>query len=61
MQVIMQSVVDDKNGLIVHMEAVSDAADLNQFARQIEQAKEVLEKPCEVACADAGYAGHQRA
>ena len=52
----VQSVADDKNGLIVHMEAVSDATDLNQFARQIEQAKEVLEKPCEIACADAGYA-----
>lgn len=52
----MQSVVDDKHGLIVHAEAVSDTNDLNQFARQIDQANDVLEKPCEVACADAGYA-----
>jgi len=52
----VQSVVDDKNGLIVHAEAVDDVNDLNQFARQIEQANEVLQKPCEVACADAGYA-----
>jgi transposase len=52
----VQSVVDDKNGLIVHAEAVNAASDLNQFARQIEQAHEVLEKPCEAACADAGYA-----
>jgi len=52
----VQSVVDDANGLIAHAEAVSDANDQNQFARQIEQAQEVLERPCEVACADAGYA-----
>jgi len=51
----VQSVVDDKNGLIVHAEAVNDTSDINQFARQIEQANEVLEKPCETACADAGY------
>jgi transposase len=52
----VQSVVDDEKGLIVHAEAVNDATDLNQFARQIEQAHDVLEKPCKVACADAGYA-----
>ena len=52
----VQSVVDDKNGLIVHADAVNDATDLNQFALQVEQAHEVLEKPCETACADAGYA-----
>ena len=52
----VQSVVDDTNGLIVHADAVNDATDLNQFARQVEQAHESLEKPCETACADAGYA-----
>ena len=52
----VQSVVDDKNGLIVHAEAINDATDINQFALQIEQAHEVLQKPCETACADAGYA-----
>jgi transposase len=52
----VQSVVDDKHGLIVHAEAVRESSDLNQFAQQIDQANEVLEKPCEVACADAGYA-----
>lgn len=52
----VQSVVDDKNGLIVNAEAVNDATDVNQFARQIEKAHEVLQKPCETACADAGYA-----
>ncbi len=52
----LQEVVDDKQGLIVHAEAVSDHSDVNQLARQIEQAHEVLGKRCEVACADAGYA-----
>jgi transposase len=52
----VQSVIDDKNGLIVHAEAVNDTSDLNQFALQIEQAHEVLKEPSEVACADAGYA-----
>lgn len=52
----VQSVVDEQNGLIVHAEAVSETSDLNQFARQIDQANEVLGKSCEVASADAGYA-----
>ena len=52
----VQSVVDDHHGLIVHAEAVNETSDVNQFARQIEQANEVLAEPCKVACADAGYA-----
>ena len=52
----VQAVVDDKHGLIVHVEAVSDTSDLNQFAVQIDKANEIVEKPCEVAVADAGYA-----
>jgi len=52
----VQSVVDDKNGFIVHVEAINEATDVNQFASQIDQANEVLEEPCKVACADAGYA-----
>lgn len=52
----VQSVVDDKHGLIVHAEAVEDTNDSGQFARQIDQANELLENPCQVACADAGYA-----
>jgi transposase len=55
----IQSVVDDKHGLIVHAEAVSERNDVNQFAEQINQAQEVLTKRCEVACADAGYADTQ--
>jgi hypothetical protein len=40
----------------VHTEAVNDSSDINQFARQIDQAQDVIQKPCETACADAGYA-----
>ena len=52
----VQSVVDEQHGLIVHAEAVNATSDVNQFARQIDQANELLETPCKVACADAGYA-----
>jgi transposase len=51
-----QIVVDEKHGLIVSSDVVSDNNDRNQFARQIEQAHESLECPCEKAVADAGYA-----
>jgi transposase len=51
----VQSVVDDKHGLIVHAEAVEDTNDSVQFARQIDQANDLLGTPCQVACADAGY------
>jgi hypothetical protein len=40
----------------VHAEVVNDTSDLKQFAHQINQANDVLSKPCETACADAGYA-----
>src|SRR6266540_1186242 len=52
----VQSVVDEKHGLIVHAEAVSQTSDVNQLAEQIQQANETMNKRCEVACADAGYA-----
>lgn len=52
----VQSVVDDKHGLIVHTEAVKATSDINQFARQIVLAEGMLPQPCEVAVADAGYA-----
>lgn len=52
----VQGVVDEKYGLIVHAEAVSETSDVNQFADQIEKANQTLSKPCEVAVADAGYA-----
>jgi transposase len=52
----VQSVVDEQHGLIVHAEATNATSDVNQFADQIENANAVLEKSCEIACADAGYA-----
>lgn len=52
----VQSVVDEQHGLIIHAEAVNSTSDVNQFARQIERANAILDSPCKVACADAGYA-----
>lgn len=49
-------VVDEKYGFIVNSDAVAESNDLNQFSRQINQANEVLGKPCENACGDAGFA-----
>ncbi|ODS30156.1 MAG: transposase [Candidatus Scalindua rubra] len=51
----VQSVVDEKHGLIVNIDVVSEGNDRNQFAEQINQANDTVEKKCEVACADAGY------
>ena len=51
-----QNVVDEKHGLIVHSDVVNDNNDSGQFARQIDQANETLEKKCKEACGDAGYA-----
>lgn len=50
-----QVVVDEKNALIVSVDAVSDNNDLNQFASQIDKANQVLSNPCKTACADSGY------
>ena len=51
----VQSVVDDENGLIVHAEATNAGNDSNQFSKQIDHANKILDEPCEIACADAGY------
>ena len=51
----MQSVVDEKHGLIVSSDVVNENNDYHQFAEQIEQAHETLDKKCDAACADAGY------
>ncbi len=53
----VQSVVDDKNGLIVHSETVRDNNDLKQFANQVDKANQKVFGKCQVACADSGYAG----
>ena len=52
----LQSVVDEKHGLIVNSDVVNENNDRHQFAEQIEQAHETLEKKCQTACGDAGYA-----
>jgi len=53
-----QAVVDEKHGLIVSSDVVNENNDLHQFANQIEKANETLQKNCQTACADAGYAGY---
>jgi len=50
-----QTVIDEKHGLVVNSDVVSECNDLRQFAEQIEQAQETLGKKCNTACADAGY------
>ncbi len=51
----LESVVDDKNGLIVHVDAVSDANDSGQLAVQIQAAENNLQRTCQIVCADAGF------
>ncbi|KKK49646.1 hypothetical protein LCGC14_3132980, partial [marine sediment metagenome] len=53
----VQSVVDEKHGLIVNSDVVGENNDIHQFAEQVEQANETLDKKCQTACADAGYCG----
>lgn len=50
-----QIVVDEEHGLIVSNDVVNENNDLKQFTNQINQANEVLVKPCKNASADAGY------
>jgi transposase len=52
----VQSVVDEKHGLIVSSDVVNENNDLHQFSEQVEQAHETLGKTSQTACADAGYA-----
>jgi hypothetical protein len=51
-----QLAVDEKHGLVVNSDMVSDNHDYHQFSEQVNQANEVLIRPCKTACADAGYA-----
>jgi hypothetical protein len=55
-----QTVVDEKHGLIVNTDVVSENNDVNQFANQIDQANETLGKKCNTACADSGYANTEQ-
>jgi transposase len=50
-----QSVVDEKYGLIVSSDVISENNDTGQFAEQVDQANKTLGEKCQVACADAGY------
>ena len=52
----VQQSVDDKHGLIVHTDVVSQATDIRQFADQVEKIEQALPKPPVTVCADAGYA-----
>ncbi len=52
----LQSTVDEKEGLILSIDVVSENNDLNQFASQINQANQILGKKCKTAVADSGYA-----
>jgi len=51
----VQLVTDNKNGLIVSAEAVSEGVDYNQFSKQMKNAEETLGKPPQTGCADSGY------
>ena len=51
----VQSVTDDKNGLIVHVDAVNDANDSAQLSSQIKGAEDNVGHECQIACADSGY------
>ncbi len=51
----VQLVTDNKNGLIVSAEAVSESVDYNQFSRQMKNAEETLGKKPQTGCADSGY------
>lgn len=51
----VQSVVDEKHGLIVSVDTISQNNDSNQLTPQLKNAEEVLGKKCEVVCADSGY------
>lgn len=52
----LQNTVDSKHGLIVNSDCVSQSNDYNQLSQQVTAAKEIIGKPIENVCADAGYA-----
>jgi transposase len=54
-----QSVVDERNGLIVHSDVVSQSNDGGLFSGQIQGAQETLGKVCQTACADSGFGGSE--
>jgi transposase len=52
-----QTVVDEKHGLIANSDVVNENNDLHQFANQIGQAAQTIEKKPQAACADSGFSG----
>jgi len=54
-----QAVVDDRHGLIVHTDVLSQSNDGGLFSGQIQAAQENLGKSCQKACADAGFGGSE--
>jgi transposase len=56
----LQTVVDERNGLIVHSDVVNENNDLGQLGAQMTQAEETLEGPCQTVCADAGYCNYDK-
>ena len=50
-----QIVVDEKHGLIVSSDAVSENNDLNQFHNQLKEASKVIGDKPKAACSDSGY------
>lgn len=55
-----QAVVDEKNGLIVNCDIVTDKNDIGQLSEQMNQANKVLGKNCKISCADAGYSNTEK-
>jgi len=51
----VQLTSDGAHGLIVNLDGTQAGNDLNQLSPQIEQAEQVLERKCDISCADAGY------
>ena len=52
----VQNTVDQKHGLIVNSECVSQSNDYNQLNRQVNAATEIIGHKPATVCADAGYA-----
>ena len=55
----VQMTVDNKHGLIVHGESISENNDLNQLKDQLEKSTDALGKKPEKSCADSGYSSIQ--
>jgi transposase len=55
----VQAVVDERHGLIVHSDVVSQSNDGGLFSEQVQGAQETLGMTCQIACADAGFGGSE--